>query len=79
MTQCEILLRELKQVRFGKTIEEIIEQEKRGKLPIMKLKLPIEQIKKNRKKAIVNFFLLALITAIVEPLFIILTFFLYTN
>lgn len=79
MTQCEILLRELKQVRFGKTIEEIIEQEKRGKLPIMKLKLPLEQIKKNRKKAIVNFFLLALITAIVEPLFIILTFFLYTN
>lgn len=79
MTQCEILLRELKQVRFGKTIEEIIEQEKREKLPIMKLKLPLEQIKKNRKKAIVNFFLLALITAIVEPLFIILTFFLYTN
>lgn len=79
MTQCEILLRELKQVRFGKTIEEIIEQEKREKLPIMKLKLPLEQIKKNRKKAIVDFSLLALITAIVEPLFIILTFFLCNN
>lgn len=77
MSQSNNLLRELKQLRFGKTIEEIIEQEKREKLPIMKLKLPIEQYRINKRKAFINFWLMAIITAIMEPIFIILTFFLY--
>lgn len=77
MSQSNSLLRELKQLRFGKTIEEIIEQEKREKLPIMELKLPIEQHRINKRKAFINFWLMAIITAIMEPLFIILTFFLY--
>lgn len=77
MSQSNNLLRELKQLRFGKTIEEIIEQEKREKLPIMKLKLPIEQYRINKRRAFINFWLMAIITAIMEPIFIILTFFLY--
>ena len=77
MSQSNSLLRELKQLRFGKTIEEIIEQEKREKLPIMKLKLPIEQYRINKRRAFINFWLMAIITAIMEPIFIILTFFLY--
>lgn len=73
------LLRELKQVRYGKTLEEIIEQEKKEQLPILSLKLPIEQHQKRQKIAIKNFFLLLFLTAFFQIMFIILTYYLYIN
>lgn len=69
------LLHELKQARFGKSLEEIMEDEKTNKS--LTLKLPINHRKESTSLELVNFGLMTLVTAIMEPIFLILAYYLF--
>ena len=72
------LLNELKQVRYGKTIDEIIEKENIEAGKTMTLKLPITEKESNSKTSFVNFLAMALVVLVMLPIFVILAYYLFS-
>lgn len=70
------LLYELKQVRYGISLDEVIKREKIETGKVMTLKLPLDRMKK-KSSPLVDFCLMALVTAVMESLFILLAYYLF--
>ena len=72
MSNSNKLLNELKQKRYGTNIEDnnVLNNK-------MSLKLPPDYSKENTNLALVNFGLMALVTVVMEPIFLILAYYLF--